>query len=230
MGNDGGPLRIIFGKRDYAHTNGSHQVQFALRVVVGDDLPYTTHTYEPYDDLAEEALTVTVKDESGAVIKTEVFTVAEIEEIIYSDDVPAATADRARAKGYYYTHNAGGGGAKISDLYEGVDLNYFLFEVIGLPGTMGTVTFSSSAGEPDLVVNLEDIVRSDYFNEVTGVDWLKPVLAFAKNGYPLVKNSDDPGYLGNPIVNRYGPLMAHFGQTEEGAGPVAALGQCHHRI
>ncbi len=216
LGNDGGPLRIIFGKRDYAHTNGSHQVQFALRVVVGDDLPYTTHSYAPYDDLAEETLTVTVKDESGAVIKTEVFTVAEIEELIYGDDVPAATADRARAKGYYYTHNAGGGDTKISDLYEGVGLSYFLFDIIGLPGTMGTVTFSSSTAEPDLVVNLEDIVRTDYFNEVTGVDWLKPVLAFAKNGYPLVKNSGDPGYQGSPIVNRYGPLMALFGQTEEG--------------
>ena len=44
LGNSGGPLRIIFGKRDYAHTNGSHQVKYALRVIVGEDLPYTTHS------------------------------------------------------------------------------------------------------------------------------------------------------------------------------------------
>ncbi|NLA26407.1 MAG: hypothetical protein GX878_03325, partial [Firmicutes bacterium] len=41
LGNRGGPLRIIFGKKDYEHTNGSHQVKYALRVIVGDDLPYT---------------------------------------------------------------------------------------------------------------------------------------------------------------------------------------------
>ena len=39
------------------------------------------------------------------------------------------------------------------------------------------------------------------------------MLAFAKNGYPLVKTKGDPGYEGSGIVNRYGPLMAVFGQT-----------------
>jgi sugar lactone lactonase YvrE len=217
LGNDGGPLRIIFGKRDYAHTNGSHQVKYALRVVVGDDVPFTTHTYPPYNQLVGETLTVTVKDEDGSLIRQEALTVSDIGNMIYGAAVPVATADRVRVKGYYYTHNAGGGGTKISDLYEGVGLSYLLFEKIGLPGTMGTVTFTSSvAGQAPLVVNLEDITRADYFNEVTGVDWLKPVLAFAKNGYPMVKTSSDPGYIGSPIVNRFGPLLALFGQT--GAG------------
>lgn len=217
LGNDAGPLRIIFGKRDYAHTNGSHQVKYALRVVVGEDLPYPTHSYAPYDTLANESLTVTVKGEDGNTIKQETFTVSGIENMIYGSGVPVATADRARAKGYYYTHNAGGGGTKISDLYEGVSLNYLLFEKIGLPGTMGTVTFTSSvAGQGPLVISLEDLTRTDYFNEVTGVTWLKPVLAFAKNGYPMVKTNSDSGYVGNPVVNRYGPLLALFGQTQEG--------------
>ena len=217
LGNDGGPLRIIFGKRDYNHTNGSHQVKYALRVVVGEDLPYTTHSYPPYDALANESLTVTVKGEDGNTIKQETFTVGEIEQMIYGAGVPVATADRARVKGYFYTHNAGGGGTKISDLYEGVGLSYLLFEKIGLPGTMGTVTFTSSvAGQGPLVVSLEEITRADYFNEVTGVTWLRPVLAFAKNGYPMVKTSSDSGYIGNPVVNRHGPLLALFGQTQGG--------------
>ena len=42
------------------------------------------------------------------------------------------------------------------------------------------------------------------------------MLAFAKNGYPLVVAKDDDGYVGSGIVNRYGPLMALFGQTAEG--------------
>jgi len=219
LGNDGGPLRIIFGKRDYNHTNGSHQVKYAIRVIVGDDVPYTTHSYAPYDQLEDETLTVKVVGEDGNTIKEEDFTVGEIEALIYGENVPAAAADRVRGKGYYFTHFAGGaGGTPVSDLYEGVDLNYFLFEKIGLPGTVGTVTFTSSdSSQEPLVVNLEDITRTDYFNEFTGVEGLKPILAFAKNGYPLVKGSGDPGYMGSPIVNRYGPLMALFGQTEEGS-------------
>ena len=35
LGNDGGPLRIIFGKTDYNDTNGSNQVQFIKEIIVG---------------------------------------------------------------------------------------------------------------------------------------------------------------------------------------------------
>jgi DMSO/TMAO reductase YedYZ molybdopterin-dependent catalytic subunit len=214
LGNDGGPLRIIFGKRNYGHTNGSHQVKFAKRVVIGEDIAFSTHSFAPYDSLADSPLTVTVIDEDGVtVIKEENLTVSDIENMIY--DVPVAMADRARVKEYFFTHFAGGAGNKISDLYEGVGLSYLLYEKIGLPGTTGTVTFTSENGSV-LVVNLEDIPRSDYYNEVTGATWLKPVLAFGKNGYPMVKTRDCDGYVGNPIVNRNGPLMALFGQTEEG--------------
>ncbi|WP_034638866.1 ligand-binding sensor domain-containing protein [Desulfofalx alkaliphila] len=218
LNNDGGPLRIVFGKLDYDYTNGANQVKFAMRVVVGEDIPYTTHSYQPYKALGNDSLTVTVIGDDGGTIKQETLTVSDIENMIYGPEVPAATAERARVKGYYYTHDAGGsGGAKISDLYEGVSLNYLLFEKIGLPGTTGTVTFTSSAdGQAPLTVNLADITREDYFNEVTGATWLKPMLAFGKNGYPMVKSKGDPGYEDNPIVNRYGPLMALFGQTEKG--------------
>ena len=209
LGNSGGPLRIIFGKRDYAHTNGSHQVKYALRVIVGEDLPYTTHSNAPYDELAGETLAITVVDKEGDTIKEEELTVGQLEDLIYGEGVPAATADHVRAKGYYNTG--------YSDLYEGVDLNYLLFERIGLPGTVGTVTFTSSdSGQAPLEVSLADITRNDYFNEFTGVQGLKPMLAFAKNGYPLVVAKGDDGYVGSGIVNRYGPLMALFGQTAEG--------------
>jgi len=207
LGNRGGPLRIIFGKKDYDHTNGSHQVKYALRVVVGEDLPHTTHSYDPYDALADETLSVTVVDEEGITIKDESFTVGELEDLIYGKGVSVVAAEKARAKAYYNV-------AGYSDLYEGVDLNYLLFEKIGLPGTMGTVTFTGGdSGQDTLEVSLADIVKHDYVNELTGVSGLKPVLAFAKNGYPLVKDKGDPGYEGSGIVNRYGPLMAVFGQT-----------------
>ena len=211
LGNRGGPLRIIFGKKDYDHTNGSHQVKYALRVVVGEDVPFTTHTYDPYNALADETLGITVVDEKGITIKNESFTVGELEDLIYGESVSVVAAEKARAKARY---NIGG----FADLYEGVDLNYLLFEKIGLPGTMGTVTFTGNGGQ-ELVVSLADITSPDYFNELTGVSGLKPVLAFAKNGYPLVRDKNDPGYKGSDtgVVNRYGPLMALFGQTQEGS-------------
>lgn len=215
LGNDGGPLRVIFGKKDYAHTNGSHQVKLATKIIIGEDIDYSTHRYSPYDELANSPINIKVVGEDGAVVKEEQLTVNDIENMIYNDNVPAATADKAREKNYYFTHTAGGGSTKISDLYEGVGLSYLLFEKIGLPGTTGTVIFENEAKET-LEVSLEHIVKSDYFNEVNGSQDLKPVLAFAKNGYPMVKTKDCNGYMGNPIVNRNGPLMAVFGQTENG--------------
>ena len=216
LGNDGGPLRIIFGKKNYNHTNGSHQVKYAKKVLIGEDVACPTHTYAPYNALAESPLTITVIGEDGQTLKQENLKVSDIENMIYGADVPARTADETRVKDYYFTHCAGGaGGTKISDLYEGVGLNYLLFEKIGLTGTTGTVTFTGETNDT-LTVDLGDILKADYFNEITGCDDLKPLLAFAKNGYPLVKEKDDPGYVGSGIVNRNGPLMVLFGQTAAG--------------
>ncbi|MEN6350753.1 MAG: hypothetical protein ABFD08_15335, partial [Syntrophomonas sp.] len=213
LGNNGGPLRVIFGKADYNDTNGSHQVQYAKRIVIGDDLPYSTHSYGDYEALGSSPLEIKVVGDDGSTIKDELLTVKDIEDMIY--DVPTATADQAREKQKYFT-KISGAGDKISDLYEGIGLNYLLFDKIGLPGTTGTVTFENEGGSSTLSVSLEDIIKSNYSNEVTGADDLKPVLAFAKNGYPMVKTRDDSGYLSS-AYNRDGPLMAVFGQTETGS-------------
>lgn len=211
LGNAGGPLRIIFGKRSYDHTNGSFQVKYAKRIIIGEPKNHTTHSYEPYDSLAHNPLTLQVVGEDGNTITHKKMTVEEIQGMIY--DVPAAERDKARVKDYYFTHRFGG--EKISDLYEGIGMEYLLFDKVGLPGSIGTVTFKNEAGDT-LTVSLDDILRDDYFNQVTSAHNIKPVLAFGKNGYPMVETRDCEGYLGSPIVNRHGPLMALFGQKEEG--------------
>ncbi|MEG2200211.1 MAG: hypothetical protein RRY25_08015, partial [Anaerovorax sp.] len=45
LGNDGGPMRVVFGKRDYFHNNGSNQLQRVQEIFVGDKVRYSTHQY-----------------------------------------------------------------------------------------------------------------------------------------------------------------------------------------
>ena len=39
LGNDGGPLRVIFGKKDYNDPNGANQVQFLKEIIIGGGEP-----------------------------------------------------------------------------------------------------------------------------------------------------------------------------------------------
>lgn len=211
--NADGPLRIIFGKRSYDHTNGSHQVKFAKRVIIGDPMNHTVHEKAPYDALAEWPLHITIFDDEGNQVLSKIFTLDQVEDMVYGGS--PRQRDEVRIKAHYFTHTAGSDGTKISDLYEGIGINQLLFQTIGLPGTMGTVTFENRAGET-LEVTLDDILKNNYFNEVNGANNLQPVLAFAKNGYPLVQTHDSDGYVGSPVANRGGPLMVLFGQTQQG--------------
>ena len=43
LGNDGGPLRIIFGKTNYNDTNGSNQVQYAKEIIIGEGTSVLTN-------------------------------------------------------------------------------------------------------------------------------------------------------------------------------------------
>lgn len=205
LGNDGGPLRIIFGKKNYNDNNGSNQVQFFKKIIIGEDADYTTHSYAPFDSYAASPLAIKVLGDGGTVIKEENLTVTDIENMVYS--VPAAEADKAMVKDYYFTKVSSEN--KISDLFEGVGLWYLLSEKIGLPGTTGTVTFKNES-VATVAVSLEDLKKT-YFNEVNGAASVKPVLAYAKRGFPLVKEKTDAGYLDK---NNGGPLMILFGQTE----------------
>lgn len=208
LGNDGGPLRVIFGKKSYDHTNGSHQVQFAKKIIIGEDKNYTIHNYDPYDTFANSPLTVEVKGDDGSIIKQENLTVSSIEDMIYGEAVSAATRDEAKVKASYFTKVYKD--QKISDLYEGIGLWYLLSEKIGLPSTTGNVVFTDEEGNTK-TFPLEDIKKSDYFNEVTGDQNVKPILAYAKKGYPLVKDKTDIGYVAK---NNGGPLMIIFAQTQ----------------
>ncbi len=195
LANDGGPVRVVFGKTEYNHPNGSNQVKFLSKIVVGKGKMYNTHTNtdnKDYKALAKNKVSINVNDDKGTKITDTEMTIRQIEKIIYDEDVPNTVKAAAQAKSVYENKDGS------TDIYEGINLEYLLTEVIGIPGTIGTVTFSN--GKDKITVDL-DTIFNDGYNTKTGQSGLKPVIAFAKNGTPLVKNSKSAGYVSERKLN-----------------------------
>ena len=198
LSNDGGPLRVISGKLNYAHANGSSQAQKLDKIIVGDDTyHYSTHKYndkDVYKKVADEKLTIEVVNGSKT-IKSAEYTVGDIEDLLYGEKVSSAAVKEARIKGYY---EADKNGELYSDLYEGVNLSYFLKNVVEIPGEKGTVTFNQG-GEDEYSMDLSALLTlTDGYNTDTELSGLAPVLAFAKNGYPMVNSKEEAdGYVKN---------------------------------
>ena len=217
LSNNGGPFRIIFGKRDYYHVNGSNQIQFVNKIVVGDDsYYYSTHKYSDnavYQALADEEFIVNVKGSDGTLLKDNVsYTVGQLEDLIYGD-VTAQASTSAQNKAYYELYK---NGSYYSDLYEGVDLEYFLTQVLEIPGIKGTLTFTNAEGE-ELVISIEDALTKGKNNQ-SGVEDLGAVIAFAKNGTPMVYDKNSEGFEKNYSVQDGVELT-----IQNSGGPLAVL-------
>jgi len=221
LSNNGGPMRIVFGKTQYNHANGSNQVQMLSEIIVGDDVLYNTHEYtdnKAQNKLADTELKLTVNNEKGEKLIDTAMSVGEIEDVIYGENVAGNDKAAAKVKGVY---SIGG----ESDVYEGVDLEYYLMKVVGIPGTVGTVTFSN--GKDSVTVSLDELF-TEGFNAESGKSGLSSMLAFAKNGSPLVESEKSEGYVAaiklNPcdktspeeyaVKNSGGPLMLVVPSTD----------------
>ncbi|MEG1583540.1 MAG: two-component regulator propeller domain-containing protein, partial [Anaerovorax sp.] len=237
LGNDGGPMRVVFGKRDYFHNNGSNQLQRVQEIFVGDKVRYSTHQYNDttngaYQKIAKDAnaaLEVEVNLQGGGK-QSKTFTVGELEALLYGRDekgneLSKATIDQRQEKGYYYYKNAKNN-AKIQDVFEGVNLWYLLSEAVGMQGQIGTVTFTDANGKTTFLPSLDPLKETGY-NSVNGTGDLGAMIAFAKNGYPLVANKGDVGYVTDdpngikgvdgkvkPIKNSDGPLLFIMPQSK----------------
>ena len=222
LSNDGGPMRVIFGKREYSHANGSSQIQWLNNVTVGEgDYKYNTHKYNDtttevgtaYSALSNNSLNITVKDEEGRQIKNTSFSVGDIEDLIYSSNLGHNDKTAAQSKAFYEMVK---GESAYSDLYEGVNLEYLIWDALEIPGIKGNITFKDSEGEV-LTVPLEDLLKSGY-NTTSKQSGLKPILAFAKNGSPMVLDKNSDGYLSSYKVTD-GIDMA----IKNDGGPLAVL-------
>ena len=221
LNNSGGPIRVVFGKTQYYHANGSNQVQYLKDVVVGEDILYSTHTYTDDADhnaLAENALNVIVYSESGQTLLEQQMTVADVENVIYGAEVPGNQKKVAHIKDSYEVS----GGV---DCYEGVDLNYLLMNILGLPGTNGTVTFSN--GEEELTLSIAELFAEGY-NTQLGRDGMKSVLAFAKNGSPLVADTASAGYVDSVALNPYLDSDPTSYEVKNSGGPLQVIVPSSH--
>jgi len=216
LNNSGGPIRVVFGKTQYYHANGSNQVQYLKDVVVGEDILYSTHAYTDDADhkaLAQNVLDVTVYSESGQTLLERELTVEDVENVIYGADVPGNQKKAAHIKDSYEVSGE-------VDCYEGVDLNYLLMNILGLPGTNGTITFSN--GEEELTLTIAELFAEGY-NTQLGRDGMKSVLAFAKNGSPLVVDGSSAGYVDSVALKPYldtDPAQYH---VDNSGGPLQVI-------
>ena len=216
LNNSGGPIRVVFGKTQYYHANGSNQVQYLKDVVVGEDILYSTHTYTDDADhkaLSQNVLNVTVYSESGQTLLEREMTVADVENVIYGADVPGNQKKAAHIKDSYEV------GTEV-DRYEGVDLNYLLMNILGLPGTNGTITFSN--GEEDLTLTIAELFAEGY-NTQLGRDGMKAVLAFAKNGSPLVEDAFSAGYVDSVTLKPYLDTDPAAYHVDNSGGPLQVI-------
>ena len=121
----------------------------------------------------------------------------------------------------------------MQDLFEGINLEYLLTERIGLQGVLGSLELYSGDGAAPVAVYDLAAIGDKGYNSERGLSGLGMMVAFAKNGYPLVSGGGTtPGYVsvdpvtGKDVKNNGGPLQFVRGQNaaERDAGSVTESG------
>ena len=178
LGNSGGPFRIIFGKTSYNHANGSNQVQYLSDVIVGGDQYYSAHKYS--DDeallaLADAPLPLRLTAAGAEAGSLAEFTVGDLEDLLYGK-VTANDKKKAQVKALI-----------DGNIYEGVDLSYLVSDTLGIPYADDSSRISGSIS----IKGADDQLELELSANEAG----RYVLAFAKNGTPLVKDAAAAGYV-----------------------------------
>lgn len=205
LGNDGGPLRIIFGKTDYQHTNGSHQVQYAKEIIVGEGTALNivenaagtgvdgektqTNVDENSSWKHNEGLYSTYKDMpvlrvTGSQLKEPVtFTLGQVETM-----TEYAVRDVYTGDGIHE--------------FEGIGLWDMISKVVELKDGVDVPSIRVFSGQSyNQILKSNEQVINGVKNSQGQVKDI--ILAYAVDGYPLVPNQGDIGYENN---NANGPL------------------------
>ncbi len=205
IGNDGGPLRIIFGKTNYQHTNGSNQVQFAKEIIIGEGKALNNASEGTETTAGGEKTQIQVDENSSWKHNQGVYETYK--------DMPALRVTGSQVK-EPMTFTLGQVEAMteyaLRDVYtgdgihefEGINLWAIISKVVGIKDEVDVPSIRIFSG-----ANYNQILKSNeqVVNGVTNSQGkIKDIiLAYAVDGYPLVGNEGDIGYANN---NAYGPL------------------------
>lgn len=217
LSNGGGPMRIVFGKTQYNHANGSNQVQQVQTIVIGEDILYNTHLYtsdEAAAALADEGISVKVYGSDGSLMTDTFMSAGDIEELIYGENVKPQDKKTAFRKDLYPTEDSD------RTVYEGVDLEYLLMDVLGLAGTNGEITFTSENGDT-LTLTLQKLFSPGY-NSALSRSGLDSIIAYAKNGAAMVAHEDSEGYINEKALKPFGSEPAAY-TVDNAGGPLCIV-------
>lgn len=204
--NGGGPLKITVGQLEAADRNANKNAKMVNKIIIGDNLTYTQHTYAPYDSLKDTALTVKVYEGSGTdkLLETKSYTLAQLQMLGAENNV-------AKTAAYYGEQQ----------FLEGLDLWWLLSEKVDLPTYEGTAVLG------DVTVDLSYLRNyggdfHDYTSTVNSLTLtgIKPAVIWAKNGYPLVTDAaaDGAKTVNNAalcVENYNGPLKIALPQAAD---------------
>ena len=203
LGNDGGPLRIIFGKTGYNDTNGSNQVQFLKEIIIGEgeaigslkpELSGTgeetsssvdsSSTWNHNQGVYKEYLDQPVLRVTGSQVKEPMtFTLRQLESMLGYSLRDVYTGDGIRE-------------------FEGIELWKLISEFVGLKDGVDQPSIRIFSGANyNQILRSHDQVKNGVVNSSGKLK--KIMLAYAVEGYPLVPNEASSGYANN---NAYGPI------------------------
>lgn len=202
LGNDGGPVRVIFGKKDYNDPNGANQVQFFKEIIIGggeaislgrektgdgistekgvDERSSWNHNYGVYTEyLDKPVLRIT-----GSQVKEPMtFTLRQLESMTQYAIRDIYTGDGIRE-------------------FEGIILWDLITKVVGLKEGVDVPSVRVFSGPNyNQILRSSDQLKNGVLNSKGELK--KIILAYAVDGYPLVKEESNIGYVYN---NAYGPL------------------------
>lgn len=100
-----------------------------------------------------------------------------------------------------------------NDKYQGICLDYLLKQLVRINEGAKTVSITCADGL-SMDFELEELIKRNYINEVDQSN-LPVILAYGKEGYPLVPNISSDGY-NHKLGNDGGPLRLMLGQTVKG--------------
>jgi DMSO/TMAO reductase YedYZ molybdopterin-dependent catalytic subunit len=214
--NNGGPVRVTFGQKSLEDINGPNQIKYVSKIIIGSDKNYTAHNRAPYDTLKDNTLSIKVfADGTTEPLKSASFKVSELEDLT----INKSTASSSIIRDYYAVKS---NSLFDNDFYQGVNLAYLIKEKVGLRGIDGTITFKSN-GTDVASIGIDELLKpnndySGYFNSVTQINNLKPLLAYGKNGYPLVSGQNEGNLYNNSIS-----ISNQYQNVKNDNGPLAVI-------